>query len=585
MIEAIQLRQMYLDFFASEHKHAIIGGASLIPEQDPSVLFTTAGMHPLVPYLLGERHPAGTRLVDFQKCLRTDDIDEVGDSTHLTFFEMLGNWSLNDYWKAESLAMSYQFLTEKLGLDADRLYVTCFAGDADAPRDLESAEIWRALGIPVERISFLPKADNWWGPAGTSGPCGPDSEIFYDTQPDGPAGENPATNGKRFWELWNNVFMQYEKMEDGRYLQMARRNVDTGMGLERTVAALNGKHSVYETELLFPIVEEIRRRAQVRNDFAERVVADHLRSASFILAEGILPGNADQPYIARRLIRRAVRYGKELAIPGHFTAQIGETVIRSLNPLYPELEAQGDKILGGLDAEEERFGRTLQKGELAFFRAIEALPERSVPGDVVFHLYDTYGFPPELTAELAGQQGYQADMAGYRQAFAEHQERSRQGASARFKGGLSERSPQTTRLHTATHLLQAALRQVLGSHVGQRGSNITTERLRFDFNHPDKVTPQELAQVEEIVNAQVERALPVSWQEMSVDEAKAQGAIGLFEDRYGERVKVYRIGDVSLEICGGPHVQNTSELGHFKIAKEEAVASGVRRIRAVLEGE
>jgi alanyl-tRNA synthetase len=583
-MNAKQLRQIYLDFFSDEHGHAPIGGASLIPEQDPSVLFTTAGMHPLVPFLLGEHHPAGTRLVNFQKCLRTDDMDEVGDNTHLTFFEMLGNWSLNDYWKVESLAMSYQFLTEKLGLEADRLYVTCFAGDEDAPRDHESAEVWQALGIPPERISFLPKADNWWGPAGATGPCGPDSEMFYDTQPDGAPGETPATNSKRFWELWNNVFMQYEKDAAGIYTQMARHNVDTGMGLERTLAVLTGKKSVYETELLQPIVERIRTLAQRHNQFAERVVADHLRAAVFILTEGIIPGNADQPYIARRLIRRAVRYGKELGIERHFTAGIAETTVRALNDLYPELETQRNHILASLDEEESRFGRTLQKGEQAFFKALESLPEKTLPGDLVFRLYDTYGFPPELTEELARQQEYQVDLDGYRTAFAGHQERSRQGALVRFKGGLSERSPETTQLHTATHLLHAALRQVLGSHVAQRGSNVTVERLRFDFNHAEKVTPEELSWVEEIVNRQIQQDLPVTWEEMSVEEAKAKGAVGLFEDRYGARVKVYRIGDVSMEICGGPHVQSTGELGRFKIVKEEAVAAGVRRVRAVLVG-
>lgn len=576
------LRQSYLDFFANKYDHAVISGASLIPEHDPSVLFTTAGMHPLVPYLLGEDHPAGVRLVDYQKCLRTDDIDEVGDKTHLTFFEMLGNWSLNDYWKPESLAMSYEFLTETLGIEADRLYVTCFAGDDDASRDQDSAEVWRALGIAPERISFLPKDDNWWGPAGATGPCGPDSEIFYDMQPDGPAGESPATNGQRFWELWNNVFMEYEKGADGSYTRLKRRNVDTGMGLERTVAVLNGVDSVFETQLLLPIVEEIRTLATRPQPFAERVIADHVRAATFILAEGVVPGNADQPYVARRLVRRAVRYGKELGIARQFTTRIGAAAIDALRELYPELEAQREHVLGALDEEEGRFARTLQMGEQAFFRAVAALPEPTVPGEVVFHLYDTFGFPPELTAELAQQQALGVDMAGFEQAFAEHQARSRQGAQARFRGGLSERSEETTRLHTATHLLHAALRQVLGAGVEQRGSNITTERLRFDFSYAAKLTPEEVAHVEEIVNAQIAADMPVTWAEMSVEEAKAQGAIGLFSERYGDRVKVCSIGEVSKEICGGPHVEHTGELGKFKIVKEQAVAAGVRRIRAVL---
>lgn len=582
MITAQELRQKYLDFFAKEHGHTVIRSASLIPEHDPSVLFTTAGMHPLVPYLLGEKHPGGTRLVDVQKCVRTGDIEEVGDKTHLTFFEMLGNWSLNDYWKPESLAWSYQFLVERLGLDPARIYVTCFAGDADAPRDDESAAIWESLGIPPERILFLPKADNWWGPAGVVGPCGPDSEIFYDMQPDGPQGETPATNGQRFPEVWNNVFMQYENLADGSFVPMSRRNVDTGMGVERILSVLQGKSSVYGTELFQPILEHIRSLASRDDDFASRVIADHTRAAVFILAEGIEPGNVDQPYIARRLIRRAVRYGKEIGIEGSFLPELAQTVIRTLDNVYGELEDRGDFILSALDKEESRFSRTLEKGRQVLLTALDSQPEKTLPGETVFHLYDTYGLPPELTQELADEQGFAVDMDGYKSAFAAHQERSRQGSEARFKGGLSERSPETTRLHTATHLLHAALRQVLGDQIEQRGSNITTERLRFDFNFPRKITPDELAQVESIVNQQIDNNLPVSWQEMSLDAAKHSGAIGLFENRYGERVKVYTMGDFSQEICGGPHVDSTGELGHFKITKEEAVASGVRRIRAVL---
>jgi alanyl-tRNA synthetase len=581
-MDAKQLRQRYLDFFSKQHGHAVIGSASLIPVNDPSVLFTAAGMHPLVPFLLGEPHPAGTRLVDCQKCLRTGDIDEAGDDTHLTFFEMLGNWSLNEYWKFESLSMSYKFLTEHLGLDPKRLYVTCFAGDDDAPRDLDSAAIWEELGIPPERISFLPKEDNWWGPAGKTGPCGPDSEIFYDMQPDGAAGETPATNGKRFTEVWNNVFMQYEKQADGSYIQMARQNVDTGMGLERTLAMVQGKASVYDTELFTPLFERLHSLTNKRDTFAERVIVDHVRAAVFILAEGIVPGNVDQPYIARRLIRRAVRYGKELGIQEHFLTHIADSVIDTLGDVYGELNTHRDSIFAALDDEEGRFGRTIQKGEGAFFNLLKTLPDKTLGGESVFHLYDTYGFPPELTQELAGREGYQVDMEGYQRAFAEHQARSRQGAGERFKGGLSERSPQTTRLHTATHLLHAALRQVLGTHIEQRGSNITTERLRFDFNHPEKVTAEQLTEVESIVNQQIGRDLPVSWDEMSLTDAKNSGAIGLFEARYGDRVKVYQIGDFSHEICGGPHVNATGELGRFQIVKEEAVAAGIRRIRAVL---
>lgn len=583
-MNAKRLRQLYFDFFVNEHGHTLIGSAPLIPENDPTVLFTTAGMHPLIPYLLGESHPGGRRLVSCQKCVRTGDIEEVGDNTHLTFFEMLGNWSLNDYWKTESLRMSYQFLTERLGLEPDRLYVTCFAGDDDAPRDLESAEIWRALGIPTDHIVFLPKEDNWWGPVGATGPCGPDSEIFYDMQPDNALRQTPVTHPKRFPEVWNNVFMEYEKRADGSYVPLAQRSVDTGMGLERTLAALGGHTSVYGTELFTPIIDHIKTAASQPNEHAVRVIADHIRAAVFILAEGIMPGNADQPYIARRLIRRAVRYGHEIGVRQQpFLSQLAQTVIDSMGDVYGELTTHRDHILSALEQEEQRFGQTLVKGQQAFFSALQTQSPGVFAGDAVFRLYDTYGFPPELTAELASQQGYTADMEGYRAAFEAHQALSRQGAEARFKGGLSERSPQTTRLHTATHLLHQALRQVLGEQIEQRGSNITVERLRFDFNHPNRLTPEEVEQVEAIVNAQIQRDLPVAWDEMSLEEAKTSRAIGLFEDRYGNRVKVYRIGDFSTEICGGPHVESTGELGRFRIIREEAVASGVRRIRAVLE--
>jgi alanyl-tRNA synthetase len=592
-MDAETFRQLYLDFFR-EKGHAVIRGASLIPENDPSVLFITAGMHPLVPFLMGEPHPAGVRLADVQKCLRTDDIVEVGDAVHFTLFEMLGNWSLGDYWKTGAIHMSYEFLTERLGFEPDRLHVTCFAGDDDAPRDLEAAEIWRGLGLPETHITFLPEKDNWWGPAGATGPCGPDTEMFYDTQPDGPAGQTPETNPARFWEIWNDVFMQYEKHADGRYTPLARQNVDTGLGLERVLPLLQGVPSAYETELFVPTIERIKELAQASlNTFALRVIADHTRAATFILAEGITPGNVDQPYIARRLIRRAVRYGREIGIQGHFMGELAQTVIETMSDAYPELEQQRTQILDALDAEETRFQRTLRRGEREFHRAIERCTDQgqtTMPGQVVFRLYDTYGFPPELTAELAAQAGLAADMDGYQRAFHEHQEKSRQGAAGRFKGGLAERAPETVALHTATHLLHQALRQVLGPHVEQRGSNITTERLRFDFAHPSKLTPEQVAEVERIVNEQIERDLAVTSQEVSLDEARESGAIGLFEDRYGDRVRVYTIGDAapggavfSREICGGPHVERTGEMGHFRIAKQQSIGSGLRRIRAVLE--
>jgi len=584
-MDAKTLRQTFLDHLRA-NGHAIIGGAPLIPEHDPSVLFTTAGMHPLVPFLLGEPHPAGTRLANVQKCLRTNDILEVGDDTHLTLFEMLGNWSLGDYWKAEAIRLSYSFLTERLGLDPGRMSVTCFAGDQDAPRDLEAAEIWRSFGIPEQRIFFLPKDDNWWGPAGTTGPCGPDSEIFYDTRPNGRPGETLVNTPARFWEVGNNVFLQYDKQANGRYLPLARSNVDLGMGLERLLPIVQGVASIYETELFRPIVEAIRSLSTREEPFAIRVIADHLRAAMFILAEGVTPGNADQPYIARRLIRRAVRYGRELGIGENFLARLAETAIGTLADVYPELEQQRRHIYTALDDEEGRFGRTLARGELEFNKAIGAAlsdGQDTLSGPAAFRLYETYGFPLELTQELAGQRGVKVDQAGFQVAFAEHQAQSRQGSAARFRGGLAERMPETTRLHTATHLLQAALRQVLGSHVEQRGSNITAERLRFDFSHATQLTPEQLAEVETLVNQQIARNLAVGWAEMSVAEARDAGAIGLFGERYGERVKVYTIGDWSKEICGGPHVEQTGALGHFRIVKEEAVGAGARRIRAVLE--
>jgi alanyl-tRNA synthetase len=584
-MDAKRFRRLYLDYFKSMG-HAIIGGSSLIPEHDPSVLFTTAGMHPLVPFLLGEPHPAGRRLVNYQKCLRTDDIMQVGDDVHLTFFEMLGNWSLGDYWKPESLQMSLSFLRERLGLEADRIRVTCFAGDRDAPRDEEAASIWRGLGVPASHITFLPKADNWWGPAGATGPCGPDSEIFYDMEPDGPANETPATNPKRFWEVWNNVFMQYDKQADGRFVQLPVKNVDTGLGLERTIAILQGVPSLYETELFKPIVEETLSLARAPHRFALRVIADHSRAAVFVLAEGITPANVDQPYIARRLIRRAVRYGQEIGIQGHFLGQLAEVVIATLADVYPELEQNRGHILTALEEEETRFQRTLRRGETEFLRAVDVSRTRdqdTMPGEVVFRLYDTYGFPPELTQELAQKQGFAADMEGFQRAFEKHQAKSRAGATARFRGGLAERSPETTKLHTATHLLHQALRQVLGSHVEQRGSNITVERLRFDFSHPERLSAEQISAVEDMVNGQIRADLPVTWEEMSVAEARQCGAIGLFEERYGERVKVYSIGDFSREICGGPHVEHTGELGTFRVVKDEAIGSGLRRIRAILE--
>jgi alanyl-tRNA synthetase len=585
-MDSCTLRELYLRFFA-ERGHARIPAAPLVPEHDPSVLFTTAGMHPLVPFLLGQPHPAGARLANAQPCLRTNDIEEVGDDRHLTLFEMLGNWSLGDYWKRDSIRWSYEFLSEELGLDPARLAVTCFAGDADAPRDAESSEVWRALGIPQRRISFLPKEDNWWGPVGASGPCGPDSEIFYDLDPSGPPDQTPASHPARFREIWNNVFMQYDKLPGGNYVKLGQQNVDTGFGLERVLAILQGVPTVYETDLFAPIIAAVREQATRPATFAERVVAEHTRAAVFLLAEGVRPGRSDQPYIARRLIRRAVRYGRELGIAGPFLARIAEAVIPTLSSAYPLLETRRDAVLAALEEEEAGFGRTLARGERTFERVAEAALRGGavvLAGEEVFRLYETYGFPPELTAELAARRGLQADLAGYHAAFERHQLESRAGAAGRFSGGLAERAPETTRLHTATHLLHAALRHVLGPHVAQRGSNITAERLRFDFSHGERLAPEQIAAVEALVNEQIRRDLPVTSEETTLDAARASGAIGLFEDRYGERVRVYTIGDFSKEVCGGPHVTHTGELNRLRLLKEEAVGTGVRRLRAVLEG-
>jgi Alanyl-tRNA synthetase len=586
-MNADQLRKAFLDFMQREN-HALISYAPLLPENDASVLFTTAGMHPLVPYLLGETHPAGKRLANYQKCLRTNDIDEVGDATHLTLFEMLGNWSIGAYWKEEALRLSYRLLTEVFGHDPARLHVTCFAGDDDAPRDEEAAAIWRSIGIPAERIHFLGKEDNWWGPAGATGPCGPDSEVFFDSQPAGPSDETPATNPGRFWELANNVFIQYDKQVDGSFQPLALRSIDVGVGLERNLMVLQGVDSVYDTDLFQPLMRAIGERARSHDLFAMRVIADHVRAASFVLAEGVRPGNSDQAYVVRRLIRRAVRYGRKLGIEGSFLADLSDPLIESLGDAYPELRANYDAIRKALREEEQRFQSSLARGEREFARVVEqarSRGQRELSGQSCFRLYDTFGFPIELTSELAAQEGLTVDRAGFEAAFAAHQAQSRQGAAARFAGGLAERNPITTKLHTATHLLQAALRLHLGEHVVQRGSNITSERLRFDFSHGERLSSEQLAQVEAWVNRQIEADLPVTWSEMSLQEARARGALGLFEERYGERVKVYAIGDVSIEVCGGPHVEHTGELGHFRIIKEEAVGAGVRRIKALLEAE
>lgn len=635
---ASELRRRFIDFFVKKHQHAEIKSSSLIPENDPTVLFTTAGMHPLVPFLMGEPHPLGKRLVDVQKCVRTDDIEEVGDPTHCTFFEMLGNWSLGDYFKKEAIEWSYEFLTSSrekggLGLNPDRLMVTCFAGDKDAPRDDEAAKFWEGLGFkPAEKakpggkklIFFYEKKKNWWGPAGQTGPCGPDTEMFYDTCPDLPSNQHkpgaseaqikkyPLPDGSgnchancecgRYIEMWNDVFMQYNKKADGTYEPLKQQNVDTGMGLERVAAILQEKPSHYETELFEPAISKIHELAGIKSDeegkiglakFSTRIIADHIRAATFIMGDpwGVSPSNKDQGYILRRLIRRAIRHGKMVGINENFTHLLGEIFVQTYGDVYSELERNKPRIIDELKREEEKFQKTIEHG-LRELRKIwnEENCKREftvIDGEKAFYIYETYGFPLEMIVEELIKIGYEVDSSKVLQSFNEamkkHQEKSRAGSEQKFAGGLADHSVESTKLHTATHLLHQALKTVLGNEVEQRGSNITAERLRFDFNYPNKLTPEQIKKVEDLVNQQIQRKLPVSYEIVTVDEAKQKGAIGLFEDKYADKVKVYKMGDFSYEICGGPHVENTEVLKRFKITKEEACSAGIRRIKAVVE--
>ena len=583
-----ELREVYQQFFEARG-HRRIPSAPLLPENDPTVLFTTAGMQPLVPFLLGEAHPMGQRLVNVQRCIRTGDIDEVGDSSHLTFFEMLGNWSLGDYFKRESLAWSYEFLTQVLSIPLDKLAVTVFAGDADAPRDEESAEIWRALGVPQERIYFLPREDNWWGPVGSTGPCGPDSEIFYDTgRPDHP-GCQPGCHCGKWFEIWNNVFMMYNRTATGQLERLQRPNVDTGMGLDRTIASLNQYDDIFMIDTLRPLIDRLeqlsgRRYADDPRPF--RIVADHLRAATFAIADGAKPSNVEAGYIVRRLLRRAIRYGRELGIQQHFCAGFSEAVLDIFADAYPILAQNRHVIAEEMEREETKFKATLERGLHEYRKVVEHLRQAGgtlISGEVAFNLYETFGFPLALTVELAREEGLQVDEARFDALEIEHRELSRRGTEQKFKGGLADHAEQTTRLHTATHLLHAALRQVLGPAVQQKGSNITVERLRFDFSYPSKLTDEQLQQVEQIVNEQIERDSAISCETMSLDQALAAGALAFFGEKYGEQVKVYTIDAFSKEVCGGPHVLHTGELGGFRIVKQEAVGQGVRRIRAVLE--
>ena len=585
------LRKKWLDFWKSK-QHEIIPSGAVIPENDPTALFINSGMHPLVPYLMGQKHPLGTRLANFQKCIRTGDIEEVGDATHLTFFEMLGNWSFGDYFKKEQITWSYEFLIDVLQLPIDKLAFAVFAGDDDAPRDEESASVWRKLGVPVSRIAYLGKEDNWWA-KGDVGPCGPDTEMFYWTG-DGPAPKSFQDTHKddRWVEIWNDVFMQFNRAEDGKLEALPAQNIDTGMGLERTVFVLNGQQSVYQTDAFASILQSISVLSGNPEIFSNpigesdihasaRIIADHIRSAVVILADRITPSNIDQGYILRRLIRRALRHGRKIGVFGDLCISIAKVVIDKLSTAYPEIKDNEQFILDELSAEEIRFCKTLASGEKEFEKLVSKCGG-IMSGEQAFYLYETYGFPLEMTEELASEKGINVNAKGFQKAYKDHQNRSRSGQSEKFIGGLAGTSESETKLHTATHLLHAALRRVLGDHVEQRGSNITPDRLRFDFVHADKMTSAQIAEVERFVNDAIQADVPVVCEEGTVDEASEQGAIGLFGHKYGELVRIYTMGEFSKEICGGPHVESTGKLGSFKIKKEQSSSRGVRRIKAVV---
>ena len=585
-MKAIELRRKYIEYF-KRNGHKEIPSAPVVPENDPTVLFTTAGMHPLVPYLLGEPHPQGKRLTDYQKCIRTGDIDSVGDPCHLTYFEMMGNWSLGDYFKDESIKMSYNFLKDELGFDMDKISVTVFAGEDGIPRDEEAANAWAKMGIPRDRIFYLGREDNWWGPAGETGPCGPDTEIFFDTgKPKCSENCNPSCSCGKYLEIWNNVFMQYNKTKDGRYEPLKQKNVDTGLGLERVISLLQGKNNVYETELFADVIAKIQELAKNFNINSARIIADHLRASIFMIIDGVRPSNVEQGYVLRRLLRRVIRHMRKVEIDPNEISTLVEKFVEIMAEMYPEVPANKDTIIEVIKEEKDKFVKTLEHGEKEFIKNAEktkAEGKEKLDGEVVFRLYDTFGFPPEMTAELAEEKDLKIDMKEFEELFKKHQEISRAGSEAKFKGGLADHSEKTTAYHTATHLLHKALQIVLGEHATQKGSNITAERLRFDFMNPQKLTPEELKRVEDIVNEQIKRDLPVTCEEMSLEDAQKSGATGLFANKYGDKVKVYTIGDFSKEICGGPHVDRTGKLGHFKIIKEEAVSAGVRRIKAILE--
>ena len=584
-MKAIEIRNKYLNFF-KEHGHTVIPSASLIPENDPSVLFTTAGMQPLVPYLLGEKHPLGTRLTDYQKCVRTNDIEEVGDNRHLTYFEMLGNWSLGDYFKEESIQMSFDFLTKELQIPVEKLSVTVFAGDKDCPRDEIAAECWKKAGILDGHIYYYGKDDNWWI-AGEEGPCGPDTEMFYDTgKPACGPDCQPSCDCGKYVEIWNNVFMEYFKDKDGNYSKLKQRNVDTGLGLERMTMLLQGKETPFDTEIFKPVMDKLVELQKVDNIESRRIIAEHLRSSMMIISDGGRPSNVDRGYVLRRLIRRMVRHMNKLQINLDEISTLIDINADNLKGMYPELESNQEIIKNVIIEEKNKFVKTLAHGEKEFQKEMNKTKEAGkdkIAGNVVFKLYDTYGFPPEVTAELAKENDMTVDMDEFDKLFKEHQEKSRMGSEQKFKGGLAEQNEITIAYHTATHLLNAALKQVLGPDTHQRGSNITVDRMRFDFNCDHKMTDEEKQKTEDLVNQWIKEAIPVTVEEMTKDEAVKSGAECMFIEKYPDRVTVYSIGDVSKELCGGPHVKNTSELGTFKIKKEEASSAGIRRIKAILE--
>ena len=583
-MKAIDIRNKYLNYF-EKHGHKVIPSAPLIPENDPSVLFNTAGMQPLVPYLLGKKHPDGTRLTDYQKCVRTNDIDEVGDNRHLTYFEMLGNWSLGDYFKKEAISMSFEFLTKELDIPVEKLSVTCFAGDEDCPRDDETASIWKSVGIPENHIYYFGKDDNWWI-AGEEGPCGPDTEMFYDTGKPACSEEcNPSCDCGKYVEIWNNVFMEYYKNKDGSYSKLKQKNVDTGLGLERMAMLLQGKETPFDIEVFKPVMDKLAELQ--KNDYIDsrRIVTEHLRTSMMIISDGGRPSNVDRGYVLRRLIRRMTRHMNKLEINLDEIPNIIDLYIDTLKDLYPELDKNRETIKNVIVEEKNKFIKTLANGEKEFNKeAVKAKEtgKNMLEGAIVFRLYDTFGFPPEVTNELAKENNLKIDLEGFDKLFKEHQEKSREGAKQKFKGGLADQSEESIAYHTATHLLNAALKEVIGKDVHQRGSNITSERMRFDFSCDHKMTDEEKAKTEELVNKWIDESLEVKCEEMSKEEAIKSGAECMFIEKYPDIVTVYTIGNISKELCGGPHVKNTKELGHFKIKKEEASSAGVRRIKAIL---